>query len=292
MKLKNKLLAALCLALIACLAAPAVLPGNLGAVVSAQAASAVKLSKTKATLYNGQKLTLKVTGTKKTVKWSSSNAKVAKVSKKGVVTAKAVGTATITATVGKKALTCKLTVKAPLKASATKVTLDQGKSKKVTLTWQLSGKVSVKWDNASVVKCKFGKQWKNKKNTLTIQAVGAGTATVTLTNDMTKDVVKIKVTVRESGKPVPVVDKTDLTLKVGETVNVKVTKTWQEDALPYVRWTWEGYGGNVISCKYGKVWEGNSLYLGITGLDVGTGEVVITKGDGGPDMAKINVTVK
>ena len=292
MKLKNKLLAVLCLALIACLAAPAVLPGSFGAVVCAQAASKVKLNKTKATLYNGQKLTLKVKGAKKTVKWSTSDAKVAKVSKKGVVTAKAVGTATITAKVGKQKLTCKLTVKAPLKASATKVTLDPGKSKKVTLTWQLQGKVYVKWDNASVVKCKFGKQWKDKKNTLTIQAIGPGTATITLINNKTRDVVEIKVTVRDSGKPVPVVDKTDLALKVGETANVKVTKTWQEDALPYVKWTWEGYGGDVISCKFGKSWEGNSINLGITALDVGTGEVVITKGEGGPEMAKINVTVK
>ena len=292
MKLKNKLLAALCLALIACLAVPAVLPGSFGTVVSAQAASKVKLSKTKATLYNGQKLTLKVKGASKAVKWSTSDAKVAKVSKKGVVKAKSVGTATITATVGKKTLTCKVTVKPPLKASATEVTLNPGKSKKIKLTWQLPGKVSVKWDNSSVVKCKFGKKWKKKKNTLTIQAVGPGTATVTLFNNKTKDTIEIKVNVRESSKPVPVVDKTNLAMKVGETVKVKVTKTWQESDLPYVKWTWAGNDGDVISCKFGKAWEGNSIDLGINALAVGTGEVVITKGENGPEMAKIKVTVK
>lgn len=46
----------------------------------------VKMNKAKATLYPGQKVTLKVTGTSKKAKWSSSNAKVAKVSK-GKVTA-------------------------------------------------------------------------------------------------------------------------------------------------------------------------------------------------------------
>ena len=49
-------------------------------------AAAVKMNKAKATLYPGQKVTLKVTGTSKKAKWSSSNAKVAKVSK-GKVTA-------------------------------------------------------------------------------------------------------------------------------------------------------------------------------------------------------------
>ena len=44
-------------------------------------AAAVKMNKAKATLYPGQKVTLKVTGTSKKAKWSSSNAKVAKVSK-------------------------------------------------------------------------------------------------------------------------------------------------------------------------------------------------------------------
>ena len=37
-------------------------------------AAAVKMNKAKATLYPGQKVTLKVTGTSKKAKWSSSNA--------------------------------------------------------------------------------------------------------------------------------------------------------------------------------------------------------------------------
>ena len=75
-------------------------------------AAAVKMNKAKATLYPGQKVTLKVTGTSKKAKWSSSNAKVAKVSK-GKVTAVKKGKATIKAKVGKKTYTCKITVKAP-----------------------------------------------------------------------------------------------------------------------------------------------------------------------------------
>lgn len=79
---------------------------------SAQAASKVKLNKTKVTLYKGKTTTLKVKGTKKKVTWTSSNKKVATVNKKGKVTAKKAGTATITAKVGGKKYKCKVTVKA------------------------------------------------------------------------------------------------------------------------------------------------------------------------------------
>ena len=70
-----------------------------------------KLSKTKITLTQGKKCRLKVKGTKKKVKWSSTKKSVATVNKKGVVTAKKKGTAYIKAKVGKKTYKCKVTVK-------------------------------------------------------------------------------------------------------------------------------------------------------------------------------------
>ena len=97
MKTANKLLAALCLALVVCLTMPAVMPAGMNPF-TAQAAAAI--SKTRATLYNGKTLQLKVKGTTRTVRWSSSDNKVAKVSQKGLVTALKVGKATITAKVG------------------------------------------------------------------------------------------------------------------------------------------------------------------------------------------------
>ena len=87
----------------------------------AQAAAKVKLSAKKLTLTVGQSKTLTVKkGSKKvkSVKWKSSNAKVATV-KKGKVTAKKAGTAKITATVSKKKYTCKVTVKAKKTAATT-----------------------------------------------------------------------------------------------------------------------------------------------------------------------------
>lgn len=75
------------------------------------ASKKVKLNKTKATVYVGKTVTLKLKNNKKKVKWSSSNKKVATVSKKGKVKGKKIGKAIITAKVGKKKYKCKITVK-------------------------------------------------------------------------------------------------------------------------------------------------------------------------------------
>lgn len=79
--------------------------GALGAVAlspsEAQAAAKPKLSSTSKEVVKGQTFTLKVKNASgKKVTWKSSNKKVATVSKKGAVTAKKAGTATITAKVG------------------------------------------------------------------------------------------------------------------------------------------------------------------------------------------------
>ena len=71
----------------------------------------VKLNATKLTLYVGETFNLKVTGTKQKVKWSSSNKEVVTVNKKGKVSAKGKGKATITAKVGNKKYKCNVTVK-------------------------------------------------------------------------------------------------------------------------------------------------------------------------------------
>ncbi len=76
------------------------------------ASGKVTINKKTATLTEGESIQLKIKNTKKTVKWSSSNKNVATVTKKGKVTAKKAGKATITAKVGNKKYTSKITVKA------------------------------------------------------------------------------------------------------------------------------------------------------------------------------------
>ena len=109
MKRFRRVSAIVCLALLACLLAQAILPVQSG-LMTAQAAKKVKLNKTKAEVYVGKKITLKVLGTNKKVTWSSSNKRVAKVNQKGVVTGVGLGDAKIYARVGSKKLTCTVSV--------------------------------------------------------------------------------------------------------------------------------------------------------------------------------------
>jgi hypothetical protein len=78
--------------------------------VNANAAT-IKINKTNLVLYIGDTTNLKITGTSKTVKWNTSNKKIATVSSKGKVTALKHGSVTITATLSGKKYTCKVTAK-------------------------------------------------------------------------------------------------------------------------------------------------------------------------------------
>ena len=284
MKTANKLLVALCLMLVACLAAPALLPAGMGAPFSARAAAAI--SKTKATLYNGKTLKLKVTGTAKAVKWSSSNARVAKVDKNGLVTAKKVGKATITAQVGTQKLNCVVTVKSPLSASPTAFKMNVGDTKTVTLTYRLGGGLSLKKYDSSVLSCKLGKISKGKC-TLTIKALRTGTQTIVVKNTKTSDTVKITVKVRKPKETRPIVDVTELTVKVGETAPVNVY--WSDPGVPHMWWS----DSSVVTCSFGTGFKGGwPLY--IKGVGKGTATVWFTRGDDSsePPLASIEVTVK
>ena len=285
MKLCRKLAMALCLALIACLVVPVALPANLSGAVSAQAASKkMKLSKSKASVYNGKTLKLKVKNAKNKVAWSSSDPTVATVSAKGVVTAKKVGQTKITARVGNSEFTCAVTVKPPLTVDATNVTIKKDSSKKLTLTWQLSGKVSLSYDNATVIKCTLGK-FKNKKSKLTIKALRPGVATITIKNAKTSDVVTIKVTVPGGSMPsAPIVDKTSVTLSRGGSVKVNVT--WPYEVKPYVR-----FNPDVVKASWGK-WNGSGWPLTLEGMGIGEADVTLSKGENGEKVATIAVRVK
>jgi len=84
-----------------------------------QAKTKITLNAKKKTLVVGKTYTLKVKGTKKKVKWSSSKKSVATVSKKGKVKAKKAGTAIIKAKVAGKTLKCKIIVKKKTPAKKT-----------------------------------------------------------------------------------------------------------------------------------------------------------------------------
>lgn len=106
---KKRLMAAF---LVACFMAFAINVTN-ATVWAAAKEKAITLNTNKLTLSLGNQKKLLVKGTEEAVTWTSSNTKVAVVTKKGVLKSKRVGTAKITATVGKKKLYCEVTVKNP-----------------------------------------------------------------------------------------------------------------------------------------------------------------------------------
>lgn len=141
-------------------------------------ASAAKLNKKSVSLNVGKTYTLKATGTKGKITWTSSKKSVATVSSKGVVKAKKKGTAVITAKYGKKKLTCKVTVKQPVKSiklNKTSATLKKGKSLtlKATISPSSANNKAVTWTSSN-----------KKVATVTskgvVKAVGNGTATITV----------------------------------------------------------------------------------------------------------------
>ena len=168
--------------------------------ITAEAASKKPaLSKKKATLSVGQRTKLVLKNNKQTVKWSSSNKKVATVSSSGVVQGKKAGKATITAKAGKKKYSCKVTVKA---VKAKKVTLN-----KKTLTVYIGKKYTLKSTVAPSNTSNKSVSWKtSKKSVAAISSKGvvtgkkAGTATITVT---TKDGSKKKATCKVTVKKAP-----------------------------------------------------------------------------------------
>lgn len=208
MKKFRKIMMAVCLAFAVVIAVPSVVP-QMSGTITAEAASQVKISKTKATLIKGETLQLKISGTSKKATWSSSSAKVAKVSASGKVTAVGKGTVTITAKIGTKKYTCKVTVETP---SISKTSLRLAKDSSYTLkvngtsravTWSTSSKTVAAVSSSGRVTA--------KKN---------GTATITAKIGSKKYTCKITV---ES----PSLSKTSLTMMKGKTYILKLNDTKQ-----------------------------------------------------------------
>lgn len=100
-------------------------------------ASNVRLSKTKKTMMAGKSYTLKIIGTTKKAKWSSSKSNVASVDSNGVVKGKQKGTTVITAKIGKKLFKCTVTITQPvtyIKLNKTSIVLKKGRTARLTAT--------------------------------------------------------------------------------------------------------------------------------------------------------------
>lgn len=186
---------------------------SIGIENTSVAQAAVKISTKKITIPKGSRYALQVTGTRAKVQWSTSNKKVATVSN-GEVSGKKPGTATITAKVGTKKYTCKVTV-LNIKSNATNVILTKGK----TFTLKVTGSkrkptFTSSKKTVATVNAKTGK----------ITAKKNGTATITVKVDGKSFAVKVTVeTPALNKKSLTLYNKGSYTLKLNTTRKV----TWK-----------------------------------------------------------------
>lgn len=243
MKLFKKLILSIMLVLFSLIISVNIIPELQNSYI-VEAAS-VKINKTKKTLYVGQTYTLKIKGTNKKVKWSSSNTKIATVNSKGKVTAKKKGTVTITAKVSGKKYKCKITIEDP-KINNKKYIMSVGEKYKVKVSGTSQ---KIKWtsDNKKIVKVD------SKGN---IKALNVGSTKITAT--VGDKILTCKVYVEN-----PELDKRYVELELGseQYLYLKNTireKKWESSNASIVKVDEDGYieavgiGNAIISAKVGN----------------------------------------
>lgn len=168
-----------------------------------------------------------VTGSKAV--WSSSKSSIASVND-GVVTAKAKGTATITAFYKDEFVDIQVTVeesKSKLEATQTKITLKKGDTKKVKL----------KYDGDTLNNSKA--EWGTSKSSVasvdkgTIKAKAKGTATITATYKGAKTTIEVTVEDADSLE----VDDDSISVKVRKTETIRVTYNGKKVSGSDVKWS-------------------------------------------------------
>jgi uncharacterized protein YjdB len=205
--------------------------------VVATEVTSVTLDKTTASLKAGETVTLTATvnpddATDKTVTWTSSDEVIATVSN-GVVTAKKVGTATITAQAGNKTATCQITVVATEVTSVTlnKTTASLKAGESVTLT------ATVNPDDATDKTV----TWTSSDQTVATVSNGVVTAkkvgTATITAKAGSKTATCQVTVVPTDVTSVTLNKTTASLKAGETVTLTATVNPSDATDKTVTWT-------------------------------------------------------
>lgn len=211
--------------------------------VNVQAASKVKINKTKTTMYVGTPKTLKVTGTTKKVTWKSSNKKIATVSVKGKVIPKKAGTVVITAKVSGKKYKCKVTVKKPY-LSATKKTVKAGSTYKLVLHGTNVKKCSSTNKSIATVK-------KNVKNAITVKAVKTGNVKIKVQGTNGKSYV-CNVKIKCDKHTWKRVTKHHDAITHTVTEHVKIKDAWDEEVTTTVKHIFCGGCDMDLTIKYGS----------------------------------------
>ena len=245
----------------------------------------VELNQTTLELKAGNTATLTATvnpesATDKTVTWTSDKPEIAAV-EGGTVTAKAEGTATITAKAGDKTATCTVTVtKADVAVES--VTLDKnslelkaGNNATLTATVSPEGATNkdVTWtsDNPEVATVEGG----------TVTAKAAGTAIITAKAGEQTATCTVTVTKADVAVESVTLDKTSLDLKTGD--NTTLTATVNPESATNKDVTWTSDKPEIAAVEGGTV----------TAKAEGTATITVTTADGGKTATcKVTVTPK
>ena len=218
------------------------------------AVSSVSVSPSSSELVIGGTVQLSATvspsnATDKSVTWSSSNQTVATVTPTGLVTAKAEGSANITANASGKTAICKVTVKKPtiavtsIELDQTDITLNKGASQTL--------KATVKPDNATDKNV----TWASSKtdiatidNTGKVTAVAKGVATITASCGGKTATCKVTVTVS-----VESITLSETTLNLEKGTSVTLTATVKPDDANDKTVTWSSSNTSVATVTSGGV---------------------------------------
>ena len=239
-------------------------------------APTASLSITSMTMKVGESRTITVNNLSgRSVTWSSSNANVASVNA-GRVTARGVGSCTITARLSDgTTLTCRVNVsrkaqpKPQKKASLNKASLDLKVGDSFTLIVNNRGNRSVTWSSnyPNVASVNGGKVIAKKAGSCTITARLSDGTTLTC---------KVNVSQKSQPQKKPSLNKTSLKLKVGDTATLTINNRGNRSV------TWSSNYPNVASVNGGKV----------TAKGAGNCTITARLSDGTTLTCKVNVTRK
>ena len=238
----------------------------------------IKLNLTKKTLIVGKTCKLKVIGTTKKAKWSSSKKSIATVSKRGKVTAKKPGKCVIKAKVNGKVLRCYITVKRKPKLTLMQdqITLNVGETKVCKLKAINVNSVKANW--SSCVSFKWGAWNNNNIVAFKIKGVSAGSGKVTIWSSKNSSVkTTLKVTVIQPVTSI-VLSTYDTDLGVGSVTDITA------DVSPYnasdKSLTWSSSNTSVARV------DGSGR---VTGVGSGTATITATARNGKKGTISIRV---
>ena len=250
--------------------------------------TSVTLDKTDLTLDVNDKATLTATvnpndATNKTVTWKSDKPEIVEVDSNGNVTAKAAGTATITATVDGKSVSCKVTVNGQTTVPVASVELNQTTleliaGKEATLT------ATVKPDDATNKTV----TWSSNNETVAtvdnngkVTAKAAGEAIITAKVGDKQATCNVKVTAADVAVESVTLNQSSLELIAGK--EATLTATVKPDNATNRTVAWESNATNVATVdNNGKVTakaEGTAIITAKAGDKTATCTVTVTKAD-------------